>query len=412
MDLYIRLVLDAAIGLRGAARVIELIAPSLPGVEQTPTAACGQNWLLRLGLHSLERAKTHADDWVWITDHTIQLGSHKVLLMVGVRLSAWNPHRGPLSHQDLEFILLEPVTRSTGEIVEQQLDRAAEKTGVPRAILSDNGTDLKRGIAAFLRSHPEVAELSDIKHQAARVMKRALSSDPRWSGFMRRTNQTKALIRQTDLAHLMPPPPREKARFMNADVFMEWGRKTLRYIDRNQTETKNTGNDRSKLHEKLGWLVEFRDDLHRWEAMFGVVRDVLEHVRQDGYHGEAAQQLRKVLSHVDHRTAAGRVARELIEIVQQQSQAAKPGEYLPGTSEVLESLIGKGKRLHGQHSKGGFTKMLLAIGASVIRPTAATIREALRTTKTTAIERWTREHLGVSLITKRRLAYNSGTKTT
>jgi hypothetical protein len=35
----------------------------------------------------------------------------------------------------------------------------------------------------------------------------------------------------------------------------------------------------------------------------------------------------------------------------------------------LESLIGKGKRLEGQQSRSGFTKMVLGMAAAVIKPT-------------------------------------------
>ena len=35
-------------------------------------------WLLRLGLYQLSRAKQQADDWMWIIDHTLQLGDRKV----------------------------------------------------------------------------------------------------------------------------------------------------------------------------------------------------------------------------------------------------------------------------------------------------------------------------------------------
>lgn len=408
IDFFIRLVMDSAVSLRAAARVIESVAPWLPGPEQTPTAACGQNWLLRLGLHALERPKEEADDWMWIVDHTIQLGNYKVLLVVGMRLSAWNPERGPLSHQDLEIILMEPVTQSTGEVVQEQLHRAAEKTGPPCAILSDEGTDLTRGIGLFCASYPQTARLSDIKHQAARLVKRQLQDDPRWKEFLHRANQTKALIRQTELAYLMPPPPRVKARFMNADVFMKWGRDTLRYLERERPE--RASGDSQKLSEKLGWLAEFRDDLSQWEAMFGVVGKVLEHVRQDGYHRQAAAELGQILKDVDCSTTAGRVAQELIDIVRQQSSLARQGEHLLGSSEVLESLIGKGKRLHGQHSQGGFTKMILSMAAAVVRPTATLIGEALTAIKTADLALWTQEHLGVSLITRRRQAYSYGTK--
>src|SRR5262249_19215637 len=44
-------------------------------------------WLLRVGLHKLHRPKERASDWVWIIDHSNQIGKEKCLLILGVRVS-------------------------------------------------------------------------------------------------------------------------------------------------------------------------------------------------------------------------------------------------------------------------------------------------------------------------------------
>jgi hypothetical protein len=57
----------------------------------------------------LSRPKEQADDWVWIIDHTIQIGPLKCLVVVGARLSAGeakraDPHRASaLAHHDLSL---------------------------------------------------------------------------------------------------------------------------------------------------------------------------------------------------------------------------------------------------------------------------------------------------------------------
>ena len=96
-------------------------------------------WLLRLGLYQLSRPKVQADDWIWIMDHTMQLGERKCLIVVGLRQSAWNAKQRVLSHEDVELIDLVPVTESNGKVVYRQLKAAAAKTGVPRAIVRRTG---------------------------------------------------------------------------------------------------------------------------------------------------------------------------------------------------------------------------------------------------------------------------------
>ena len=44
-------------------------------------------WLLRVGLHKLNRPKEQASDWVWIIDHSNQIGKEKCLVILGVRVS-------------------------------------------------------------------------------------------------------------------------------------------------------------------------------------------------------------------------------------------------------------------------------------------------------------------------------------
>ena len=242
--------LDAAVSFRGCRAVVELLQPFLPQFRAAPAPSTVESWLLRLGLHELLRPKDKADDWVFIVDHTIQLGKLKCLLIVGIRLSAWEKLTKPLTHQDLTVITLEPVEKSNGEKVYQQLEAASERVGIPSAILSDHGSDVTRGAHGFLGKHPETRVLNDIAHQAAIVLKRELLADPRWDAL-----------------------------------------------------------------------------------------------RVEGYHATAVEDLRRRLEPVVHTAPGQRMAMALLEFIEEQSQAAKPDESLPASSEVLESLIGKGKRM-------------------------------------------------------------------
>ena len=89
-----------------------------------------------------------------------------------------------------------------------------------------------------------------------------------------------------------------------------------------------------------------------------------------------------------------RIAARLIHFVRQQSAAACQAEQLIGSSECIESLIGKGKRLEGQQSKSGFTKMVLAMAAAVAKPTKDYIPRALAAVTTADVLAWCRAPLG------------------
>lgn len=409
--MFVDLVLDAACSLRAASAAMKLLRRFLPALERTPTYNAGQMWLLRLGLFELLRPKEAADDWVWITDHTIQVGVQKCLLVVAVRLSRWEAERRPLELHDLRFIALEPVEKSDGAVVHQQLKEMMKTTGiVPRSIVSDEGTDLKGGVEAFCAEHESTVRTLDIAHQTANLVKHELEKDDRWAEFNRQAGSAKQRLAQTSLAHLLPPTPRPKARYMNLDELVKWGQRALHYLD-DPIPVAGQPVDRGVLQAKLGWLADHRSALEEWRQVMAVVCAGRHYVRKEGYHRGAARELRPLVAVPAQTPMSRRVAARLLRFVRVQSAAARDGERLIGSSECIESLIGKGKRLEGQQSKSGFTKMVLAMAAAVARPTADYMSQAMAQVKTQDVLTWCKEHLGVSVQSRRRQAFaNIGTK--
>ncbi len=51
--------------------------------------------------------------------------------------------------EDVESIALLPIKHSNGEIVFQQLEETIDRTGLPREIIGDHGSDLKSEIEKF-----------------------------------------------------------------------------------------------------------------------------------------------------------------------------------------------------------------------------------------------------------------------
>jgi hypothetical protein len=355
-------------------------------------------------MYELTRPKEQAADWVWLVDHTVQIGPVKCLLIVAVRVSAWEAKdRGPLEHRDLTFVALEPMRESTGPLVEAQWERAVAVTGEPRAILSDAGTDLKKAWEGFRPRHRAVAKLSDIKHKMALFVKAELEADPRWSAFVGQVGRAKAQLQQTELVGLTPPSLKEKARFMNVNALIRWGGRALRFLDTPpERRPLNVAVDR--VETKLGWLRDCRAALPQWQAMMAVVSATLEAVRQDGYHRGAAEVLRGRLAGVAADGISRRVAERAVAFVAEQSLAAVGDEHLPGSTECLESLIGKGKRLEGQQSRSGFTMMVLGMAAAVAQPTAEYVRTALEHVKHKDVVAWCRDKLGRSVQAQRRHA--------
>jgi hypothetical protein len=349
-------------------------------------------WLLRLGLYQLNRPKTHADDWMWIVDHTMQLGERKCLIIVAVRQSAWDAENRVLSHEDVELIDLVPVTESNGDVVCRQLKAAVAKTGVPRAITSDNGPDLHRGIALFREAYSSTAWLYDIKHKTACLLKHAMERDAAWQMFVEKAHRFKQKVSFTPLAGLAPPQQRSKARYMNVDVLVHWARESLLLLDRPKAMRK-AGLDARQVEEKLGWLRKFVPQVRRWGEMLSMVGTAEHYVRHEGIHARAAEELAGLLPK-PATPAAQRLRKQLLEFVDVQGRQAREGERLLGSSEVLESIIGKFKDVAGERGQHGLTGMVLSIGALVGKQAVAKVEAAMTETTTQEVWDWCRSHLG------------------
>jgi len=412
IGLTLQMVLDSAVSFRACSLVVELVQEFLPQFHAAPAPNTVESWLLRLGLHELQRPKERADDWILLIDHTLQLGVRKCLLIVGIRQSTWEQLDQPLTHQDLTMLTLEPVVKSDGAQVARQLEAVVKQIGTPMAILNDEGSDLIKGAANLKDKHAETLVLNDIAHKAAVFLKRELLADSRWEAFVKHCGQTQPKVKQTELGHLAPPTLKVKARYMNLSPLICWGAKMLRLVEAAPAE-RPVELDGSRLEEKFGWIRNFATALVDWNDMAAVIERVLEYARIRGYHADASEELRQSLQPVVTTASGQRMATALIEFVKEQSKGIKPGHSLPASSEVLESLIGKGKRIQGQHSRGGFTKLILGMAASVVQITSDRVCEALETVRNADLIAWCERNLGVSLTAQRRQALPqiTGTKT-
>jgi hypothetical protein len=379
---------------------------------ELPSPTSIRNWLLRVGLYQLRRPLEQADDWIWIVDHTVQLGELKCFVIVGFRHSAWlRQEERTLRHEDVELVDLVPVRTSNGEVVDQQLEAATKRTGVPKLIISDEGRDLHRGLALFEQRHVRVQWIYDIKHKTACLLKRELEHDPVWAEFSQRANEAKRQVQQTELAFSNPPQQRGKARYMSVDVLVDWGRNVLAWLDHPQPTGREL--DPERVESKLGWLRAYRQPIERWQRALEVVELVESTVRKEGYHAGSVETLRQKLPPADPEQFSGRLSTALLEFVTEQAAKASGQGPIPGSSEVLESIIGRYKNMQGETGQFGVTSMLLSIGAFVGKLTIGGIRKALETITSPQLKSWERSALGVTIQSQRKRAFSTsrpGTK--
>ena len=365
--LFISLVLNACTSLRGAERTLLLISKFLNIKYTTPSWYSRRIWLLRLDYYKLTRPKEKAEDWIWIVDHSIQWGKEKCLAILGIRQSKLPAAETILCHEDVEPLALFPVTKSNGDVVYKQLEETISKTGVPKQIISDHGPDVKSGIEQFCQKFTKTVFVYDITHKAATVLKRELSTDNRWNDFIHLAASTRKKVQQTQLAAIAPPNQRSKARYMNVEPLLKWGLDKLCLLE-NPDTFLCLECPQEYITEKLGWLTNFRKDLEEWKELIHIVKEAETFIKFQGIYRDCHIDLMTLPTFRAETLRAMRIKTELLDFVEQESKKAGKDERLLGTSEIIESVFGKMKRLEHDQAKSGFTVFILSLAAIVLKP--------------------------------------------
>lgn len=401
---FLQLVLWSSISLRAASRVMETMG------EESPHWTSGRLWLLRLGHAALAAPLRKADDWVWLADHSVQIGRDKVLLILGMRLSRLPLPERCLSHEDLAVVALVPASRWTRPAVAEALEAAAERTGVPRVIVDDHGVDLSGGVEIFRGRHTRTSEVYDIRHKGACLLKHRLEKEEAWGAFCSQAAAARCAVQQTEMAFLTPPCPRPKARFMNLGPLVAWGRGVLGIL-RFPRSLAAWGVSEARLEEKLGWVGSFARRMGVWSAWQELIERSIGVVGREGIYRGLSVRLERRLSGL---TSGGEeeraMADDLVRFARSQEEGTRRGERLPGSTDAIESCFGRFKRIEGQQSKGGFTSLVLALGAMVGRMTPQRVHAALRRSSTADVREWASQKLGTTVFAKRRLACQGATE--
>jgi hypothetical protein len=386
--LSLKLVLEAGSSLRGAAAAMLLFVRQGFASFGVPCVSTIRSWLLRVGHYALSRPLDRTRPWLWLTDHTIQIGTLKILVILGCPMDQIPFGRRALQLSDLQLVALVPMEKSNGALVEAELEQAVQRTGPPCQIVSDQGSDLRKGIAEFQNGYPRTAYVPDMAHYGANLLEHAWDDQPRWQQFIKGLQDTSAKLRQTKSAYLRAPRLRCKARFMNVDVQLRFAQRVLKHLDGEAPHAKAV--------ESYNWLKEYRDDLAVWLREHGLVQTTIALVRVEGLHAQTQLLLDKAWGEIGSRDSTVRIAERLRAYVTTYQPQGQDERFVAST-EILESSFGKLKRIEGQQSQDGLTALVLVLGAMVGTCTEADLEEALEATPQKKVDNWVDRVLGRSM---------------
>lgn len=396
--------LAAKVGLRASITSLEIVFEWLSITGKLPDWTTVRTWMMRVGVAAIEEPIEQADDWVWMADHSNQIGQEKALVIMGLRASKMPQPGMALTHQDVRLLSVEPGVSWKREDMSRAYEQLAAKAGPPLALLVDGAVELREGADGLEKHGESVTILGDFKHFAANVLKKVVGENKRFAELMSQVGSTRSTVQQTELGHLTPPAARPKARFMNLAPTLKWSQMILWQLAHPHSKARREISA-ARMNEKLGWLRPFREDIRRWSECQNVVSAALTFVNEQGLFQGAANLLASSLQSLHTCEDSKAVADRLVEFVRESEGKLREGQRLPMSTEILESSFGLFKQLERQHSKGGFTSLLAAFGALLKPTTAESIRRDFARVSVRQMRTWVSNNLKTTLASKRKTAY-------
>jgi len=402
--------LAKSIGFRSSEVVLGHVRTWLGSEFKIPDWTTIRTWLCRMGVAIIDQAQQKHDDWIWMADHSVQLGDIKVLVILGIRQRDL-PQDRPLNRSDMTPLAILPSKDRNKHEVATQFRKLSEKVGVPISIVIDGATELHEGAKCFADSGKDVVVLDDIKHKAANILKKVIGKSERFRQFESHLGKTTASIQQTELAAFLPPKKKEKSRFMNLSKLLKWCEMTLDHL--HHPDSRACAEiDSERLQTKLGWLSEYEEDLEVWQSCQNVVSSTLEFSNTSGIYRGVTADLNQ---HLDATSAtevaeALEVRRSLVAVVsrceQRLLESSHANRRLTASTEVLESVFGGYKRLQRDQTRGTFTSLLSALPTLTEALLPKAVKAYLETTSNAELKKWvSNAKLGGSTQSQKTIAY-------
>jgi hypothetical protein len=347
----------------------------------------------------LQRPKYSPSGWFFIIDTSIQMGPQKCVVVLGVKNLDINNNFCP-TFDTVEPLVVRPLINCPGEVIHEILEEATTIIGgSPIGVISDEGSENKKGVRLFAQNHPETLHLFDVSHKINNCLKKELSNDHVWLAFKENAAKSVQHLKLSSIAHLAAPRQRYKDRMHSAFYTIDWGISILHFLD-SEKATTLTASERNKIE----WVKQYQFSLPNYMCFKEICEHALDIVHEQGYFLGMEHEFCKRIKHLSTDQRCINFQNKIKTLLQIEGQKVPEGVNYLGSSEILESLFGKFKDIEGNHASSGLTSMVLGIPALLGKLDETIVAKALAEVSVADVEKWIKKNMGQTFLSKRRQA--------
>jgi len=399
------LILDAVVSYRSVPRILQLLDQKTPfSLKWIPHFTSVINWTLRFGLGRLKQVSPIIEPWLAIIDHSIDVGTKKVLVVLRVKMDALAHRKGAVRLEDCECIGMKVCEKVNGDTIALELERIFNQAGTPLGVIKDNDYTLQKGVRLWSEKQDKIVHvIEDIGHVIATALKKQFGESKGYKRLTIATTKGAKRLRQTEFAFLVPPKLRTKGRFQSISKLGKWADKMIDVLGVKGRAKK--GSLLSKLRLALPNFSRLKPFIKRFALTTACVSQVMKILKKEGLDQKRYEQCCSLVQNLPKHSL---VKKRLLIWLEQHLDIQQKITSMPLliSSDIIESLFGHFKYILERSPQADMNRTTLLIPALCGKLNGRELTQILNQTPHSDLKKWEDENIPYTMRRKRQAFFN------
>lgn len=392
--------LGAVVSYRSVPRILQLLQQYTPfSFGWVPHFTSVINWTLKLGLSQLKQVVPISKPWLAIIDHSIDIGTKKVLVVLRVTMDKLQQKQKAIGLKDCECIGLKVCETVNGETLSVDLEPIFKQAGSPYGIIKDGDATLNKGVRLWSEKQEKTIYcIDDIGHSMATALKHQFKKAKGYKRLTKLSTKGASRLRQTEFAFLIPPKLRTKGRFQNISKLGRWADKMIEVLA--VTGRAKKGSLLERLRGAFPKFNRLKPFIRRFALTTSLVNKVMKILKNKGLNEKTYKDCSELAESLPKRS---KVKKELTDWLDRhlEIQQKMPSTPLLVSSDIIESLFGHFKHIIERSPQADMNRTTLLIPALCGEINNSNCLNALSSVSQKDLKRWEEDNIPYTIRKKR-----------